>query len=72
MDRNIFRLSGLQLQRLSQCERLLVAQEVAGWLNEANLVLQAVVQCYGLLSPMIYFKIPAVPVVQVRVKSLIF
>ena len=46
---------------------MLVALELAGWLNEANLALQAVVQCYGLLAPLIYFKIPSTPVVQVNV-----
>ena len=44
----------------------MVAIELAGWLNEANLALQAVVQCYGLLAPMLYYKIPALPVIQVR------
>ena len=39
--------------------------ELAGWLNEANLALQAVVQCYGLLAPLIHFKIPATPIIQV-------
>ena len=54
-----------QIERLLQCEKMLVALELAGWLNEANLALQAVVQCYGLLAPLIHFKIPAVPVIQV-------
>ncbi len=44
---------------------MLVALEMAGWLNESNLALQAVVQCYGLLAPMIHYKIPAVPAIQV-------
>lgn len=44
---------------------MLVALELAGWLNESNLALQAVVQCYGLLAPLIYYKIPSAPVVQV-------
>ena len=44
---------------------MLVALELAGWLNESNLALQAVVQCYGLLAPLIYFKIPSTPVIQV-------
>ncbi|XP_071809881.1 cilia- and flagella-associated protein 54-like isoform X2 [Asterias amurensis] len=54
-----------QLQRLAECERMLVAMELAGWLNESNLALQAVVQCYGLLAPIIHYKIPSTPVVQV-------
>ena len=57
------------MTRLGQCERALVALEVAGWLNEANMALQAVVQCYGLLAPMIYFKIPSIPAIQVGVIS---
>lgn len=44
---------------------MLLAMELAGWLNEANSALQATVQCYGLLAPLLYFKIPAVPVMQV-------
>lgn len=55
----------LQMRRLRECERMLVALELAGWLNEANLALQAVVQCYGLLAPLIFYKIPSVAVVQV-------
>ncbi|KAK3608116.1 hypothetical protein CHS0354_004771 [Potamilus streckersoni] len=54
-----------QIDRLVQCEKLMVAIELAGWLNESNLALQAVVQCYGLLSPLIFYKIPSVPVIQV-------
>ena len=54
-----------QIARLKQCENMLVAMELAGWLNESNLALQAVVQCYGLLAPMIHFKIPAIPIIQV-------
>lgn len=54
------------MRRLAQCEKMMVAIELAGWLNEANLALQAVVQCYGLLAPMLYYKIPALPVIQVR------
>ncbi|CAG5130606.1 unnamed protein product, partial [Candidula unifasciata] len=47
-----------------QCERLLVAIELACWLNEANLVLQAVVQIYGLLAPILYHKLAVTSVVQ--------
>lgn len=54
-----------QTQRLENCERMLVAIELAGWLNETNMALQAVVQCYGLLAPVIHYKIPSIPVVQV-------
>ena len=48
---------------------MLVAIEMAGWLNESNLALQAVVQCYGLVAPLIFYKIPSVPVFQVSVTA---
>lgn len=57
------------MKRLHECEKMLVALELAGWLNEANLALQAVVQCYGLLAPLIFYKIPSVAVVQVRKRA---
>ena len=56
----------LQINRLLQCERVLVIMQLSGWLNEPNLALQAVVQCYGLLAPLIHYKIPSTPVIQVR------
>ena len=55
----------MQVARLEECERLLLAIQVSGWLNDTALCLQAVVQCYGLLTPLIHQKIPAKPVVQV-------
>lgn len=58
-----------QRQRLQQCERLLVAIELACWLNDASLVLQTVVQIYGLLAPMLYHKIPSTSAVQVLISS---
>jgi len=57
----------LQIKRLRLCERMLVAMELSGWLNESSLALQAVIQSYGLLAPLIHYKIPVVPVMQVRV-----
>ncbi|XP_006820960.1 cilia- and flagella-associated protein 54-like [Saccoglossus kowalevskii] len=57
-----------QLGRLGQCERMLVAIELAGWLNESNMALQAVVQCYGLLAPMLHYKIPSIPTLQVLMR----
>ncbi|XP_078673131.1 cilia- and flagella-associated protein 54-like isoform X2 [Branchiostoma floridae x Branchiostoma belcheri] len=57
-----------QCFRLYECERLLVALELAGYLNEAGLALQAVVQCYGLLTPLLFNKIPSQPVVQVLMR----
>ncbi len=44
---------------------MLVALELCGWLNDSQMALQAVVQCYGLLAPLVHYKIPSVPVVQV-------
>ncbi|CAH3193048.1 unnamed protein product, partial [Porites evermanni] len=57
-----------QVARLEECQRLLLAIQVAGWLNDNALCLQAVVQCYGLLAPLIHQKIPAKPVVQVLLR----
>ncbi|XP_074609756.1 cilia- and flagella-associated protein 54-like isoform X1 [Acropora palmata] len=57
-----------QVARLQECQRLLLAIQVAGWLNDSALCLQAVVQCYGLLAPLIHQKIPAKPVVQVLLR----
>ncbi|KXJ06117.1 Cilia- and flagella-associated protein 54, partial [Exaiptasia diaphana] len=57
-----------QVARLRECERLLLAIQVAGWLNDAAMCLQAIVQVYGLLAPMVQQKIPAKPVVQVLLR----
>nr|XP_013802500.1 PREDICTED: cilia- and flagella-associated protein 54 [Apteryx mantelli mantelli] len=59
-----------QVGRLAECERMAVAIELSSWLNDANYVLQAVVQCYGLLAPIIYHKISSVAVVQILIKCL--
>ena len=48
---------------------MLVAMELSGWLNESSLALQAVIQSYGLLAPLIHYRIPAVPIMQVRVNT---
>ncbi|XP_029453389.1 cilia- and flagella-associated protein 54 [Rhinatrema bivittatum] len=60
----------LQIQRIAECERMLVALELSNYLNDTNYALQAVVQCYGLLAPIIYHRIPSVPVVQILLKCL--
>ncbi|XP_077980140.1 cilia- and flagella-associated protein 54-like [Glandiceps talaboti] len=57
-----------QMGRLTQSEHMLVAIELAGWLNESNMALQAVVQCYGLLAPLLHYKIPSIPVLQVLMR----
>ncbi|XP_048466510.1 cilia- and flagella-associated protein 54-like [Rhincodon typus] len=59
-----------QLSRLAKCERILVAIKLASWINDVNQALQAVVQCYGLLAPLIFHRIPSIPVVQILIKCL--
>ncbi|XP_021247900.1 cilia- and flagella-associated protein 54 isoform X2 [Numida meleagris] len=59
-----------QVDRLAECERMTVALELSNFLNDASYALQSVVQCYGLLAPIIYYKISAVPVVQILIKCL--
>ncbi|XP_058841492.1 cilia- and flagella-associated protein 54-like isoform X3 [Acipenser ruthenus] len=59
-----------QVARLAECERMLVALELALWLNDQSYSLQAALQCYGLLAPLIYHKIPSVPVIKVLIKCL--
>ncbi|KAF4791553.1 hypothetical protein TURU_129343 [Turdus rufiventris] len=59
-----------QVARLAECERMIVAIELSNWLNDASYTLQSVVQCYGLLAPLIYHKIFSVPVVQILIKCL--
>uniref|UniRef100_A0A8C0UUS3 Cilia and flagella associated protein 54 n=1 Tax=Cyanistes caeruleus TaxID=156563 RepID=A0A8C0UUS3_CYACU len=59
-----------QVARLAECERMTVAIELSNWLNNASYTLQSVVQCYGLLAPLIYHKIFLVPVVQILIKCL--
>ncbi|XP_057307241.1 cilia- and flagella-associated protein 54-like [Hydractinia symbiolongicarpus] len=54
-----------QISRLAQCEKLLVAIELSGWLNDNMLCLQAVVKMYGLLTPIIYWKLPIIPVIKI-------
>ncbi|XP_010084236.1 PREDICTED: uncharacterized protein CFAP54, partial [Pterocles gutturalis] len=59
-----------QVGRLAECERMTAAIELSNWLNDASYALQSVVQCYGLLAPIIYHKISSVPVVQILIKCL--
>ncbi|XP_069766069.1 cilia- and flagella-associated protein 54 [Narcine bancroftii] len=61
-----------QLRRLAKCEKMLVALDLAGWINDGSQALQAVVQCYGLLAPIIFHRIPSAPVVQILTKCLCF
>ncbi|XP_076025253.1 cilia- and flagella-associated protein 54 [Genypterus blacodes] len=59
-----------QEARLAECERMLVAMELAMWLNDGGAAVQAVVACYGLLAPLIFHQIVCDSVVQVLTKSL--
>ncbi|KAL7389232.1 hypothetical protein ABVT39_000211 [Epinephelus coioides] len=60
-----------QEARLAECERMLVAMDLAMWLNDGSAALQAVASCYGLLAPLIFHQITCDPVVQVLKKCLI-
>ncbi|XP_047192964.1 cilia- and flagella-associated protein 54-like isoform X3 [Scophthalmus maximus] len=60
-----------QEARLAECERMLVAMDLAMCLNDGLAALQAVVNCYGLLAPLIFHQIICHPVVQVLKKCLI-
>ncbi|XP_069620555.1 cilia- and flagella-associated protein 54 isoform X2 [Ranitomeya imitator] len=59
-----------QICRIAECERLLVALDVSTLLSDASYALQAVVQCYGLIAPLIYHRIPSAAVVQILIKCL--
>ncbi|XP_029304212.1 cilia- and flagella-associated protein 54 [Cottoperca gobio] len=60
-----------QEARLAECERMLVAMDLAMWLNDGSAAVQAAVSCYGLLAPIIFHQITCDPVVQVLKKCLI-
>ncbi|XP_051257635.1 cilia- and flagella-associated protein 54-like isoform X3 [Dicentrarchus labrax] len=60
-----------QEARLAECERMLVAMELAMWFNDGSAAVQAVVCCYGLLAPLIFHQIICDPVVQMLKKCLI-
>ncbi|XP_053298051.1 cilia- and flagella-associated protein 54 [Pleuronectes platessa] len=57
--------------RLAECERVLVAMDLAMYLEDGLAAVQAVVSCYGLLAPLIFHQIPCKPVVRVLKKCLI-
>ncbi|XP_073413034.1 cilia- and flagella-associated protein 54 isoform X2 [Dendrobates tinctorius] len=59
-----------QICRIAECERLLVALDVSTLLSDTSYALQAVVQCYGLIAPLIYHRIPSAAVVQILIKCL--
>lgn len=55
----------MQEARLSECERMLVAMDLALWLNDGVAAIQAVITCYGLLAPLIFHQISCDAVIQV-------
>ena len=57
------------MARIRECERMLVALQLCGELNDAHLCLQVVVQCYGLLAPILHYKVAALPALQVRSRT---
>ncbi|KAI1882318.1 hypothetical protein AGOR_G00249440 [Albula goreensis] len=59
-----------QRARLAECDRMLVAVDLALWLNDSGAALQGIVGCYGLLAPLIYHQIPFEGVIQVLLKCL--
>ncbi|KAK2828620.1 hypothetical protein Q5P01_019654 [Channa striata] len=60
-----------QEARLVECERILLALDLALWLNDGIAAVQAVVICYGLLVPLIFHQVACKPVVQVLKKCLL-
>lgn len=55
----------MQEVRLAECERMLVAMDLAMWLNDGTAAVQTVVSCYDLLAPLIFHQITCNPMVQV-------
>ena len=54
-----------QLDRLHECEKMLVAMELANLLSDDNMHLQCIVQTYGLVSPILQAGIKSVPFMEV-------
>ncbi|XP_057677415.1 cilia- and flagella-associated protein 54-like isoform X3 [Corythoichthys intestinalis] len=59
-----------QEARLAECGRLLVAMDLAMWLNDSSSAVQAVISCYGLLVPFIFHQIPCDPAIKLLTKCL--
>lgn len=55
----------MQEARLAECEQMLVAMDLALWLNDGSTAVKAVVNCYSLLAPLIFHQITCDSVVQV-------
>lgn len=56
----------VQEARLAECEKMLVAIDLATGLNDGSTVVRAVGNCYSLLAPVIFHQIAYYPVVQVH------
>ncbi|XP_015238280.1 PREDICTED: cilia- and flagella-associated protein 54 [Cyprinodon variegatus] len=61
-----------QEAKIAECERMLLAIDLAMYLNDGRTALRAVVTCYMILAPLIYYQISCDPVVQVLRKCLVF
>ncbi|XP_074528634.1 cilia- and flagella-associated protein 54 [Halichoeres trimaculatus] len=57
--------------RLAECERMLVATDLAMWLNDGDAAVQTVVGCYSLLAPLIFHQVICNLVTEVLKKGLI-
>lgn len=56
----------VQEARLAECEKMLVAIDLAMGLNDGSTVVHAVGNCYSLLAPVIFHQIAYYPVIQVH------
>uniref|UniRef100_A0A3P9PWW2 Cilia and flagella associated protein 54 n=1 Tax=Poecilia reticulata TaxID=8081 RepID=A0A3P9PWW2_POERE len=60
-----------QEARLAETERMMLAMDLAIYLNDSGASLRVVVTCYRLLAPLIYHQIASDPVVQVLLKCFV-
>ncbi|XP_016529392.1 cilia- and flagella-associated protein 54 isoform X1 [Poecilia formosa] len=60
-----------QEARLAETERMMLAMDLAIYLNDGGASLRVVVTCYRLLAPLIYHQIACDPVVQVLLKCFV-
>lgn len=56
----------VQEARLAECEKMLLAIDLAMGLNDGSTVVHAVGNCYSLLAPVIFHQIAYYPVIQVH------
>lgn len=55
----------MKIYRLDECEKLMIAMQMSGWLNDHSLCMQSIVHIYDLLTPVIYWQFPVQPAVEV-------